>query len=210
MSAKEWKKARPILQPFFYDGWKHCRVERELAKTKIKQMARQEAGKRGGIAKANGKQTASKALASSSQPQSDSEAYASETRAGDGWPDDYREVFWQAFPNKIGKPKALAKLDQCRKRCVAWAELFEGLRRYVRDKPPDRSWLNPETFINQERWADQPALPLEGSKNGKIATTGSVAAAFGRLAEKFGAQEMDSPTGADPLLGLSYRPVPKS
>jgi hypothetical protein len=32
-----------------------------------------------------------------------------------------------------------------------------GLRNYIRDKPPDRSWLNPATFLNQQRFLDAPA-----------------------------------------------------
>jgi hypothetical protein len=86
----------------------------------------------------------------------------------DGWPSDYREQFWQQYPNKIGKPKALAKLDACRKRHIEFGAIMSGLDRYIRAKPPDRAWLNPETFINQERWTDQPAQVQQGnSTNGK-------------------------------------------
>jgi hypothetical protein len=86
-----------------------------------------------------------------------------ETRASalvdDGWPKDYREQFWNRYPNKVGKPKALAKLDVCRKRGASWVSIMDGLERYIREKPADRAWLNPETFLNQERWTDQPAKP---------------------------------------------------
>jgi hypothetical protein len=84
-----------------------------------------------------------------------------ETRASalidDGWPKDFREQFWNRYPNKVGKPKALAKLEIARKRKVSWSAVMGGLDRYIREKPADRAWLNPETFINQERWRDQPA-----------------------------------------------------
>jgi hypothetical protein len=90
-----------------------------------------------------------------------------EPRADDGWPDDYREVFWSLFPNKVGKPKALAKLDACRKRGVVFADIITGLKSYIRDKPPDRQWLNPETFLNQERWADRPATIQGNANNGR-------------------------------------------
>lgn len=76
----------------------------------------------------------------------------------DGWPNDFREQFWAKYPNKVGRPKALAKLEAARKRGVPWLALMAGLDRYIRDKPADRAWLNPETFLNQERWADQPAM----------------------------------------------------
>lgn len=86
----------------------------------------------------------------------------------DGWPADYREQFWQRYPNKVGKPKALAKLDGCRNRRIPFATIMDGLDRYIRTKPPDRQWLNPETFINQERWTDQPAaVTAQGSPNGR-------------------------------------------
>lgn len=31
MSASEWRKSRLKIQPFFYDGWKHKRIDEELA-----------------------------------------------------------------------------------------------------------------------------------------------------------------------------------
>ncbi len=78
-------------------------------------------------------------------------------RASD-WPPNYRELFWQKYPNKVGRPKALAKLDRVRQRGIPWAEIWGGLERYV-VKNDDRAWCNPETWINQERWTDQPAKP---------------------------------------------------
>jgi len=89
----------------------------------------------------------------------------SETRAGPpDWPGDYREQFWQAFPNKVGKPNALTRLERLHKRGdIRWSDLMAGLQNYIRTKPVDRQWLNPATFLNQERWADQPAanvLPM--------------------------------------------------
>ena len=66
--------------------------------------------------------------------------------------------FWPKYPHKVGKEpavKAFAKL---------WREMHgdvlpivTGLEHYVRDKPADRPWLNPATFLNQRRFEDQPA-----------------------------------------------------
>jgi hypothetical protein len=92
-------------------------------------------------------------------------AGAREIVIADGWPSDYRDQFWLRYPNKVGKPKALAKLDGCRNRRVPFSAIMDGLDRYIRTKPPDRAWLNPETFINQERWADQPAPVSQGSSS---------------------------------------------
>ena len=77
----------------------------------------------------------------------------------DDWPDDFQSQFWTAYPHKVGKPKALLKLDRIARRGgVVWSDLMGGLRRYVSGKPPDRQWCNPETWLNQERWTDQPAF----------------------------------------------------
>lgn len=73
------------------------------------------------------------------------------------WPADYREQFWGAYPNKVGKADALAKLDRVRKRGdVPFATLMAALDRYVH-KTDDRKWCNPATWIHQQRWTDQPA-----------------------------------------------------
>lgn len=63
--------------------------------------------------------------------------------------------FWDAYPHKIGKgqarkdwPVALGKdsLDA----------ILAGLDRYKSAKAPDTPWCNPATFLNGERWKDQP------------------------------------------------------
>lgn len=66
-------------------------------------------------------------------------------------------IFWEAWPNKVGKPAAVKALASARKRGGMFGEIMDGVRNYIRDKPPDRPWLNPATFLNQNRWEDQPA-----------------------------------------------------
>jgi len=66
------------------------------------------------------------------------------------------EDFWNLWPNKVGKPAALRAFVAARKRAGLDA-IVEGVFAYIRDKPPDRPWLNPATFLNQNRWEDQPA-----------------------------------------------------
>ena len=75
----------------------------------------------------------------------------------DGWPSDFRVQFWDAWPNKVGKPKAMNELERLRRRGAPWPPIMDGLHRYKRTKPPDRPWLNPATFLHQERFNDQPA-----------------------------------------------------
>jgi hypothetical protein len=70
---------------------------------------------------------------------------------------DFDEKFWPEFPNKVGRKAALRSWEAAMKRGVSVDDVLAGLTRYKRDKPPDRPWLNPATFLNQERWADEPA-----------------------------------------------------
>jgi hypothetical protein len=71
------------------------------------------------------------------------------------------EDFWNLWPNKVGKPAALKAFAGARKRAGLDA-IVEGVFAYIRDKPPDRAWLNPATFLNQSRWEDQPAKVQHG------------------------------------------------
>jgi hypothetical protein len=66
-------------------------------------------------------------------------------------------IFWAEWPNKVGKPAAVKALAAARKRGESFEAIMAGVRSYIRDKPPDRSWMNPATFLNGNRWEDQPA-----------------------------------------------------
>lgn len=66
------------------------------------------------------------------------------------------DQFWRAYPHRVCKGQARrafagaiakATLDQ----------LLDGVRRYVESKPRDIPWCNPATFLNGERWSDEPA-----------------------------------------------------
>jgi len=70
---------------------------------------------------------------------------------------EFLEQFWAIWPNKVGKPAAAAAFQKARKRGATLDQVLEGVRRYVREKPPERSWLNPATFLNQDRFLDEPA-----------------------------------------------------
>lgn len=74
-------------------------------------------------------------------------------------------TFWAEWPNKVGKPAAVKALASARKRGVPFDKIMEGVRTYIRTKPPDRSWLNPATFLNQDRWEDQPAQVTNAKAN---------------------------------------------
>ena len=81
------------------------------------------------------------------------------------------ETFWSRYPNKVGKPKAIASFAKAR-RVASLDAIMAGLDRYIASKPPDREWPNPTTFLNQERWNDQPAAPpvRAGPQSAKVTT----------------------------------------
>lgn len=103
--------------------------------------------------------------------------------------------FWEAWPNKVGKPAALKAYTGALKRGAAPDDILNGVQAYVREKPPDRPWLNPATFLNQNRWEDQPATV--GSSHGK---SGEISAACDSLIDKLnagfgGAAPQEHPSG---------------
>lgn len=63
VSDKQWKAIKPVLRPFFKEGWRHSRVEREYALALAKHERRVKAGKAGGKAKAEAQQSSSIATA---------------------------------------------------------------------------------------------------------------------------------------------------
>lgn len=78
------------------------------------------------------------------------------------WPDDFQAGFWAIWPHKVGKPAAMKALDRVRRNGVSFAALMSGVNRYIQGKPADRSWMNPATFLNGDRWEDQPASEANG------------------------------------------------
>lgn len=64
--------------------------------------------------------------------------------------------FWPEYPHKVGRPAALRAFI-AKRQAATLAEIMDGLARYKSDRPPDRQWLNPATFLNDERFRDDPA-----------------------------------------------------
>lgn len=78
---------------------------------------------------------------------------------------DAFEDFWAIYPNKVGKADARKKFPIALRK-VKFDVLLDALRRYA-GKTDDRPWLNPATWLHQERWADQPAQVSRGSPGGQ-------------------------------------------
>jgi hypothetical protein len=68
------------------------------------------------------------------------------------------EQLWSIYPNKVGKRKAADAFSGARKR-ADFETIMAGLHRYIA-KTDDRPWCNPATWLNQDRWADDPAAPI--------------------------------------------------
>jgi hypothetical protein len=72
--------------------------------------------------------------------------------------------WWEVYPHKIGKGAAeKSYLKSITK--ASHHELVEGVKRYISTKPPDRDYCNPATWLNQERWKDQPAEIINATAN---------------------------------------------
>ncbi|WP_187273417.1 DUF1376 domain-containing protein [Methylobacterium sp. WL19] len=68
------------------------------------------------------------------------------------------ELFWTRYPHKVGKDAARKAFDIVRRSGrVTMVALLSGLDRYKATKPPTRDWCHPTTWLNQGRWADEPA-----------------------------------------------------
>lgn len=168
MTDEQFSNARFLLEEFFSDGWRHERIEAELSKAAAKNDRRVQAGRAGGLAKAkrcssNATSNAtSNALASSSQPESSYEDRAGRARSVDKLPSDYPpqafEIWYRDWPNKVQRGPAERAFERIRRdRVATFAQLCEGVRRYIATKPPDRNWQNPATWLNGKGWLDQPA-----------------------------------------------------
>lgn len=199
MSVSEWKTMKPTIQAFFQDGWKHRRLDREIAKAKTKHTARQEAGRLGGLAKASGKQKPSNALASSSQPEKkDSDADASGADAPGTGHDPRTRLFRQGLATlaKItgkGPDACRAFVGKCLKAAGDDAVTVLGL---IEDAERNQ-------IANPSAWIAARLKATEGQH--AKAQGGSLIAALDRALEQ--SQDADLAKAAHPVLGLPKRPV---
>lgn len=97
-------------------------------------------------------------------------------------------IFWREWPNPVGKKPAVKALASARKRGAPFDAIMAGVRTYIRDKPPDRPWLNPATFLNQNRWEDQPAKVEHGKTGNIIASSDKLVS----IIDSFGARPSEN------------------
>lgn len=175
-TASRWAKIKDDVLAFFVidgDEITHGRLMFELEKASEKSIKRAEAGSLGGSVKSRKTKETVKANATvlpkhSSEPDIRTEANASvdqDARKPDG---DF-EVFWQAYPAKIGKKAAAAAWSKARDK-PPLADLLDALILYRQTKPPDRDWCHAVTWLNQGRWADEPPPPRMVNTNDRSST----------------------------------------
>lgn len=108
---------------------------------------------------------------------------------------EFTEVFWPAYPHKVGKPDAKAKFVKARAKADL-ETIMAGLQRYVA-KTDDRHWCNPATWLFQQRWEDQPAQMARGSPQpSKAPTQAEVFAFIARNSSDDPGPEYDDSRGA--------------
>lgn len=119
------------------------------------------------------------------------------------WTDADRERFWAEFPNKIGKADAMKAFDKASHK-TGPDVLFPALQRYAR-KTDDRPFCNPSTWLNQERWLDQPVTSTNGNQhrgaNGNRSTNADFFAGIASVAA-----DID---GDGPPPGPADPPIPR-
>jgi len=67
------------------------------------------------------------------------------------------EAFWQHWPHKVERRAAVKAFPQAVAAAGSVETILDGVERYIAAKPPDRAFCNPATFLNGQRWLDQPA-----------------------------------------------------
>lgn len=170
----QWERMRPVLIGFFQqsdDVLTQGRMARELTKHSGAVEQRRQAGSNGGKAKAAKYQE--KVLAGANlppkqpkpEPIDNSEAKASSISRPQPKPNGFAR-FWEAYPNKTGKGAAETAYAKALKRIDGPdppAVLLAALER-VKPTWRDRQFIpNPTTWLNQDRWEDQPetVVPLD-------------------------------------------------
>lgn len=81
----------------------------------------------------------------------------SKTRAGKKSSQVYLsfQTWYERYPHKVGVGAAEKAFRRAIKHS-SLTELLEGVDRYIQTKPQGRQWCNPATWLNEQRWLDQP------------------------------------------------------
>jgi len=139
---------------------RRCHEEREKATAKVERL--RAIGHAGGKAKAEAHAKAN--------GEADAETSAPRPATNGRQVSADFDAWWAAWPNKVGKKPARKAYAVARKTVDA-DTLLNGVAAYVRGKPQDRPWLNPQTWLNQARWEDEHGSSTAKPKTGVAALT---------------------------------------
>lgn len=194
LSAHQWKKLSPTLKQFFHDGWKHKRIDGELAK------ASEISEKRSAAAKSRHAAAPAKAPANSlqldtqPQPQSPTQKKDSSSLRSLGRSQATRPVasqdfddFWSKYPKREGsnpKEPARKKFIAAVKSGADPAEIIRGAEAYADEQRRlgkfGTSYVVQATrWFNEQRWKDY-AGPQPCSTGPPAHLTGAERAAWVR------------------------------
>lgn len=71
-------------------------------------------------------------------------------------------AFWAVYPRRVAKLAAEKAFTRARK-LVSFAEIIDGVQRYMKGKPSYADWAHPSTWLNQGRWSDEYQEPARRS-----------------------------------------------
>ena len=73
-------------------------------------------------------------------------------------------AFYKRYPEKRDKPASKRAWLKARQR-ASFDVIMNGLECYIADKPPDRPWRYPATWLNGDGWEDEPAPPVQVNRS---------------------------------------------
>jgi uncharacterized protein YdaU (DUF1376 family) len=136
------------------------RAATELLRSTNRTLTSQQNGSKGGrpngLAKPDGSGD-QKAI----NHQSSTINHQKETRASRALSNEGFDSWWESYPDKVGKGAARKAFGKALTK-TSLDQLVTGIERYKATKPLDRSWCHPATWLNQERWNDDPGPVSNG------------------------------------------------
>lgn len=201
MSDREWKRARPLIEPLFKDGrWRHKRIDIELAAAQEKYEKHSAAGKKGGRPK---KPPESQAFSEQKPPERDDEANQKQPIT------DNREKKELRANARRARAKAPLPDNFWPKNEVAlglgWSndKIFHEFQRFKASAlAHNRLYANWQAAW--DNWCRSPFQQQNQQGNGHERGGKSLLAAIDRIAETLeGATDCEA--GENPILGLPPR-----
>jgi uncharacterized protein YdaU (DUF1376 family) len=158
VSDKEWSLIKDTISAFFVDGWRHERIDEELAHAEDVSNKRKAARAQ----RSNNSSTIVEQKTTQSQSQSQSKKEDIRAVANATRPDDRFLEFWEAYPKRDGanpKEPARKKFAALIKSGVDPGAIIAGAGRYAVDMRARVQENTPYvaqavTWLNQQRWGD--------------------------------------------------------